>query len=1024
MRTPHQTSPLGRLREIAVGLLSLLVLLAATFGLPVLLYVVTKGLLPHHTPTTDGVRDLFTKKDNGSTLLGALALVAWLGWAAFALSVLIEVPARLSGRAAIRLPGLGWSQKAATGLLSGIALLIAAGPSLTAAQSAVPHLAPSVVATATTQPTTMTTTAHRTDTGHGSGAHTTTYVVQPGDSLWQIAEDHLGNGNQYSAIAQLNAGRVMPDGSVFHAETFLQPGWTLLVPTAPAAATAPTVPTATAHGALHDTPENLHVVKPGESLSAIAAHDYGDANQWPKIFAANEGAEQNGGRFTDPNLIFPGEKLKIPHLAAPPATPNPGADTHHGPVTPPTDPGHDQHDESAAVAGVAAALHVPERSDVPAALPFQPPTPQGPVAPLQHPGPANPTPVPAPAATASDHNETGMLISFGISGVSAATLLILLAQRRREQQNRRRVGERIAMPAGPAAELERQVRAGADPAGRDFLDRVLRTLAKHSADTGRLIPEVSAAILRAEGVELRLSHPCPPIAPFAAIDDLSWWCSKDQAKLLPRKAAAGQPVPYPALVMMARTDGGEPVLLDLEHYGVVQLGGDQQQAAAAVRSLGVELPWSDYVSVAPAGLALEPALARNPPRHDPPEQVLPALEQWAQAVSSALPEDAGPGTDALRAARIGQSGPGATEPRVLLGTGGWVTPENAERLHTITEQRPRPAAAAVITVDDGVPAAGHRLTLDAAGNTLLHDLNLSVTMQRVDVEQHRRLLSIMSPTSLPSLVEPEWQFSLEEFNRTSAMQPALDRITEPEAAPEAVWIKTLGTLEISGAVTVSDPKLIETAAYIALHPGTGSAALSTDLGITGQAAGTRLAQLRDAFGLDAQGRELLPFAPDGRISFTALVGCDWSGFEQYRRNGRFAEALALVRGAPFADAWPGRYAWAEPYRQAMVSTVIDVAHTLAQAYLSDHEFPSARLAVGRGLLAAPFSELLYRDLMLLVAGQARPDRDEELTALFATFNEVCDEYGVEPAPETVKVMQQLNGMIRVRRPMPGLRTVS
>lgn len=828
----------------------------------------------------------------------------------------------------------------------------------------------------------------------------------------------------------------MPDGSVFHAETFLQPGWTLLVPTTPAAATAPgtapatapTAPTTTAHGALHDTPEDLHVVKPGESLSAIAGHDYGDANQWPKIFAANEGAEQNGGRFTNPDLIFPGEKLKIPHLAAPPAPANPGADGHHGPATPPADPGRDQHDERAAVAGVAAALHVPERSDVPAALPVQPAIPQGSAVPIQHPGPANPTPVPAPApapaSTASERDEAGMLISFGISGVSAATLLVLLAHRRREQQNRRRVGERIAMPAGPAAELERQVRAGADPAGRDFLDRVLRTLAKHSADTGRLIPEVSAAILRAEGVELRLSHPCPPIAPFAAIDDLSWWCSKDQAKLLPRKAAAGQPVPYPALVMMARTDGGEPVLLDLEHYGVVQLGGDQQQAAAAVRSLGVELPWSDYVSVAPAGLSLEPALARNPPRHDPPDQVLPALEQWAQAVSSALPDDAGPGTDALRAARIGQTSPGATEPRVLLGTGGWVTPENAERLQTITERQPRPGAAAVITVDDGVPATGHRLTLDAAGNTLLHDLNLSVTMQRVDVEQHRRLLSIMSPTSLPSVVEPEWQFSLEEFNRTAAMQPNLDRVTEPEAAPEAVLIKTLGTLEIAGAVAISDPKLIETAAYIALHPGTGSTTLSTDLGITGQAAGTRLAQLRDAFGLDAQGRELLPFTPDGRISFTALVGCDWSGFEQYRRNGRFAEALALVRGAPFADAWPGRYAWAEPYRQSMVSTIVDVAHTLAQAYLSDREFHSARLAVSRGLLAAPYAELLYRDLMVIVASQARHDRDEELTALFVTFNEVCDEYGVEPAPETVKVMQQLNGMIRVRRPMPGPRTVS
>ncbi|NUR59529.1 MAG: hypothetical protein HOV87_12805 [Catenulispora sp.] len=89
----------------------------------------------------------------------------------------------------------------------------------------------------------------------------------------------------------------------------------------------------------------------------------------------------------------------------------------------------------------------------------------------------------------------------------------------------------------------------------------------------------------------------------------------------------------------------------------------------------------------------------------------------------------------------------------------------------------------------------------------------------------------------------------------------------------------------------------------------------------------------------------------------------------------------------------------------MISTVIDVAHTLAGAYLADRQFPSARLAISHGLLAAPYAELLYRDLMVIVATEARPDRDDELTALFGTFNEVCDEYGVPPMPQTVRIMQ-------------------
>jgi DNA-binding SARP family transcriptional activator len=176
-------------------------------------------------------------------------------------------------------------------------------------------------------------------------------------------------------------------------------------------------------------------------------------------------------------------------------------------------------------------------------------------------------------------------------------------------------------------------------------------------------------------------------------------------------------------------------------------------------------------------------------------------------------------------------------------------------------------------------------------------------------------------------------------------------------------------------------------------------------------------------GLDSAGREMLPLASDGRIAFSAQVGCDWSGFEEHCRSGRFAEALALVRGEPFADARPGRYGWVEPYRQAMISAVIDVAHTLAQAYLEDREFQSAQLAVSRGLAAVPYAELLYRDLMVVVAEEAQPSRGEELAALFVAFDDICDEYGIEPMPETVKVMRQLSALVRKSTP-PGLRSVS
>ena len=49
-----------------------------------------------------------------------------------------------------------------------------------------------------------------------------------------------------------------------------------------------------------------YVVKPGDSLSKIAKHFYGNGNAWKAIFEANKDI------LKDPNKIFPGQKLKIP----------------------------------------------------------------------------------------------------------------------------------------------------------------------------------------------------------------------------------------------------------------------------------------------------------------------------------------------------------------------------------------------------------------------------------------------------------------------------------------------------------------------------------------------------------------------------------------------------------------------------------------------------------------------------------------------------------------------------------------
>ena len=51
-----------------------------------------------------------------------------------------------------------------------------------------------------------------------------------------------------------------------------------------------------------------YVIKSGDTLSAVAKQFYGDANKYNAIFEANREV------IRDANLIFPGQKLRIPKL--------------------------------------------------------------------------------------------------------------------------------------------------------------------------------------------------------------------------------------------------------------------------------------------------------------------------------------------------------------------------------------------------------------------------------------------------------------------------------------------------------------------------------------------------------------------------------------------------------------------------------------------------------------------------------------------------------------------------------------
>jgi nucleoid-associated protein YgaU len=49
-----------------------------------------------------------------------------------------------------------------------------------------------------------------------------------------------------------------------------------------------------------------YIIQAGDTLSKIAKQYYGDANKYPRIFEANREV------IKDANLIFPGQKIRIP----------------------------------------------------------------------------------------------------------------------------------------------------------------------------------------------------------------------------------------------------------------------------------------------------------------------------------------------------------------------------------------------------------------------------------------------------------------------------------------------------------------------------------------------------------------------------------------------------------------------------------------------------------------------------------------------------------------------------------------
>jgi hypothetical protein len=257
--------------DIAIGVLAVIALAALTVGVPLGL-VLGFGLPIPHTLSFSA---LTTQLDLKS-ILQILAVVVWLAWIQLVWCVIVEIRAAVRNVGVpARVPLAGGTQSVARRLVTAALLLFSATAALSPAfahSAAPPRPAHSVSVQAQQRGPLPPPAARETAANQALSSKEKIYVVRPPagryhESLWEIAQNHLGGGRRYGEIFELNKDRIQPDGTKLTIASLIRPGWVLRMPSdaygpgietiAPHAEQAPEGP-----GHYHESPTRLDLARP------------------------------------------------------------------------------------------------------------------------------------------------------------------------------------------------------------------------------------------------------------------------------------------------------------------------------------------------------------------------------------------------------------------------------------------------------------------------------------------------------------------------------------------------------------------------------------------------------------------------------------------------------------------------------------------------------------------------------------------------------------------------------------------
>ena len=954
---PHRASVEGSMKVLR-AVSSAFVLVILLFAVP---WVIVEWGAWDEVSTLIGDPSLLLLPDDGHFVLAVLTLLGALFWVILACGILVELvdAARNRGPGRHEIPRRGgpvqWARTLVRPLVAAIFALSILGSSLHSAVAAEPTVQAPIASWATPEAESeavilpvpqVISPLPQAPLGIQTEANgSTVYVVEPGDSLWSIAEKMYGDGRLWTKIAEENEDVVQGTANV------IRVGWRLTIPPKDAA----------------PEPEVV-VVTPGESLWSIAEEYLGDGEQWPKIAQANQ------PQIVDPDLIQPGWQLVIP-----PEGLDPGSqaettiDNQEGPPQeePPQDspPEEPPQEDGVDEPQPTPTTEVTDASpNVPSAEPQSMPPPAS-AEPLSVPTSASADPTPigavpsvpdeAPAEPEAEVENATLQKVAGFTAVLAGGVVLLLSRRRLAQLRARPLGRRIMQPGDEGHELETALGV---VSSRSALDRI-----------GSPGPDSTAGIV---GVSQ---------------DGTGMWWMPDTG----------------VQVCVGEDDEAEPVFADVSGAKPFLVCGEEDALGSAMRGIAMNMATeesqTDLHIVGDADLFdTFIAVELHPTYPD-------ALDDLQRTVTTRRTFLGGRDWEALRIdPNFGEAWRPAVyifldpidETQFFEVAEALQGPDIGVAVVVSMVGRPHKHNDVRIS---GRLLIGSKHSILDPGQIPIHPCSLEPSTGLADLLQ-TSISDDTTPAWWSASVPEHQSFVLPSIERGTDMStvnhPTLKLLgpieledtqgVAPNRAERACMEYCAWILEHPGTTASAMSQGLMVA------EGTRRSNMSRLRGWLGQDKDGN-SYLPEAY----SGRIWLHAAvtSDWHRMRQLISG----GVEEVD-TPNLLEALELVRGAPLADASPGQWHWAEEIRTDMVSVIRDIGVVAANRCLKQGDIDRARWAANRALVAAPEDELLL-GAKVLIEHTAGNKMEAERLISWITRN--ARNVGIDLLPQTVAILKEV-----------------